>query len=455
MTQESRQMEILRPAAKELIRVEAVHRVPELVRRAFAVATVGRPGPVVLDIPEDVCHGRDSFSETDFYIDAAHKAAPALRCRPSAASLEAAAAHLAKAKRPLILAGGGVHISQAAETLQAFAEAQAIPVAHTMTGKGAIACTHPLNAGLFGRYDRIANGLIEEADCLLVIGCKLGEIATKRFTLPLGGKPLIHLDILAEEFGRTSDADCYLWGDAREGIVDLGDALSDRAAKLKAERADYAATVTRRMAEWRASVDARLTSSERPINMARLMHELNRVMPEDGCLVADGGFAGHWGGLLYDTKRPGRGFVPDRGFASIGYGLPGAMGAKLAVGERPVVGLTGDGGFNMMLGELETVRRLGLDITLVVVNNAASGYVKAMQHAMYGEGSYQSSDLVETDYAAVAQSMGCRGIRVEDPERLGDALGAALAHSGSATIIDVVVTRDPGKMLPGVDARAG
>jgi acetolactate synthase-1/2/3 large subunit len=183
------------------------------------------------------------------------------------------------------------------------------------------------------------------------------------------------------------------------------------------------------------------------------MHELNRIMPADAVLVADGGFAAHWGGLLYDTKAPGRGFVPDRGFASIGYGLPGAIGAALAAPGRKVVSLTGDGGFNMMLGELETARRLGLAFTIVVVNNAASGYVKALQHLMYGPGSYHASDLAETDYARIAQAMGVRGIRVEHPADLAGALAEGLAGDGPV-VIDLVVTRDPAKMLPAVDNRA-
>jgi acetolactate synthase-1/2/3 large subunit len=185
--------------------------------------------------------------------------------------------------------------------------------------------------------------------------------------------------------------------------------------------------------------------------MARLVHEIGRALPEDGVLVADGGFAAHWAALLFDTRRAGRHFVADRGFASIGYGLPGALGAKLAAPERAVVGLTGDGGCNMVLGELETARRLGAAFTLVVVNNAASGYVKALQHALYG--AYQSSDLVELDYAAIARAMGCRGRRVEDPAELGAALAEALAERSVPSLVDVVVTRDPARMLPAVDAR--
>ncbi len=187
--------------------------------------------------------------------------------------------------------------------------------------------------------------------------------------------------------------------------------------------------------------------------MGRLMGELNRALPEDGILVADGGFAAHWGGLLFDTKRAGRGFVPDRGFASIGYGIPGAIGAAFAAPGRAVVSLTGDGGCNMMLGELETARRLGVAFTLVVVNNAASGYVKALQHLMYGAGAYHASDLAETHYARAAEALGVRGIRVEQPDALAGALDAGLRGEG-VTVIDLVVTRDPAKMLPAADNRA-
>ncbi len=452
MTQECRQVEILRPAVKELIRVEQTSRVPETLRRAFAVATAGRPGPVLVDVPEDVCHGEHDFSADDFAIDATTLSAPSRRIRPDRSDIARAAALLAGAKRPLILVGGGIHLSQGYAALAAFAEAQAIPVAHTMSGKGGIACAHPLSAGLFGRYSRIANELIEASDCLLVVGCKLGEFATKRYALPSPSIPLIHLDILAEEIGRCFPAAIALWGDARAGLEDLAEALADNARAARATRADYVREIPARMAAWRGEASARLDSSERPIHMARLCRELNTVLPADSILVADGGFAGHWTGLLYDTKTPGRHFIPDRGLASIGYGLPGGIGAALAAPDTPVVAITGDGGFNMMLGELETARRTGIGLTIAVVNNAASGYVKALQHAMF-RGRYQSSDLVEMDYAAIARNMGCAGIRVEDPDRLGPALREGLAERTRPTVLDIVVTRDPARMLPAVDNR--
>ena len=130
--------------------------------------------------------------------------------------------------------------------------------------------------------------------------------------------------------------------------------------------------------------------------------------------------------MLYDTQRSGRTYIADRGLASIGYGIPGALGAQLGAPDVPVVAITGDAGLNMTIGDLETLRRTGANAIVVVVNNAASGYVKALQHAMYGEGNYQSSELVEMDYAAIARAMGCRGIpESENPGELAGRHSAA------------------------------
>ncbi len=274
-----------------------------------------------------------------------------------------------------------MHLSGANDALAALVHAINLPVAHTMTGKGAVAREDRLNAGLSGRYDRIANALIAGSGLLLVVGCKLGEIASKRYTVPPAGKRIIHVDIVAEE-------------------------------------------TAARMDPWREAARERYESDEVPATMGRLMGELNRLMPADGILVADGGFAAHWGGLLFDTKRPGRGFLLDRGFASIGYGLPGATGAAVAAPGRAVVRLTGDGGFNMMPGELETARRLELSFAIVVVNIAASGCVEALQHLMDGPGAYHAAALAETDHARAAEALGCRGIRVEQPSGLPRALRA-------------------------------
>ena len=453
MTQETNQVEMLRPAVKEVIRVEVGTRIPEHVRYAYTGATSGRPGPVLLDVPEDICHGVFEFDADDLFIDESTITSPAIRTRPSLEDIKKSASLLSKAKRPIILAGGGVHISQAQEALTAFATEQSIPVAHTLSGKGSIACTDKLSLGLFGRYDRTANQVIDNSDCILVVGCKLGEIATKRYTIPRPGIPIIHLDIYPEEISRWAKTDIRLWGDARESLNELREALSANSENTRKKRDSYINELTKGKDKWRADVNARLTSKEEPVNMARLCHELNNVLPADSILVADGGFAAHWTGLLYDTKQSGRGFIVDRGMASIGYGVAGGIGAQLAAPEKSVFSLTGDGGLNMTLGDLETAARLKVPLTMIVVNNAASGYIKALQHAMFS-GRYQSSDLSDLNYADIAESLGCKGIRVTKPNKLAEAFKEALSERNLPTLIDVVVTRDAAQMLPGVDNRS-
>jgi len=457
MTQEARQLEILRPVAKEVIRVESIKRIPEHIRRAFAVATSGRPGPVVVALPEDISHDEFAFDEADLWADEHTSATQARRCRPDDADVQRAVALIAKAKRPLLLAGGGVHISQAYEALHALASSEGIPVAHTMSGKGAIACTDALSAGVFGRYDRIANGLIAQADCLIVVGCKLGEIATKRFSIMPANTPLIHIDISAEEIGRTTRADVALVGDARLALQDLCAALGDGISR-RVQRQNWWGALPDLMAQWRETARERTTSTENPINIGRIMGEMNRVLPADAVLVADGGFAAHWGALFFDTKQAGRHFVADRGFASIGYGVPGGIGCQVGcqagvTPSRRVVALTGDGGFNMTMGEMETAKRMGANFVLCVFNNAASGYVKALQHSLYGADSYQSSSLHELNYAEIANKLGCLGILVDDPEKVSEAIAQGLANTDSPTVIDLVVTRDPARMLPAADNR--
>ena len=452
MTQEGNQVEILRPTSKEVICVESVQRIPEAVRRAFAVATSGRPGPVVINLPEDVCHAEYDFPVSDLYADLVNVQAPAHRAQPPASDLAIAAEKIAKAERPILLIGGGIHISRAYEALDRIASAENIPVAHTITGKGSMPCAHPLNAGLFGRYTRCGNDLIEKSDLLIVVGCKLGEIATKRYQLIPPNVEIIHIDSNADEFSRTTPTSQCLWGDAQASLDALADVLADGAETRKAARAPYAAELADLMEKWREETVERRTSEESPVHIARMVQDISDAMDDDGIIVADGGFAAHWTSLVFNTKIAGRTYVADRGFASIGFGIPGALGVHMAKPDAQVVAVTGDGGFNMSMGDLETMLRMNIPATIIIVNNAASGYIKALQNAMYG-GHYQSCDLHELDFAKVADAMGCQGLSVKEPDDLKGALEKAFAEKGRPTVIDVAVTRDPVRMLPAVDSR--
>lgn len=452
MTQETRQQEVLSPIVKEYISVEVAQRLPELVRRAFLVATSGRPGPAVLSVPELVMHGIWSFNEADFFLPPHVLTAPAFRPAPDPRELVRAAALLARSRRPLVLVGGGIHISGAHAELAALVEELNLPAAYTLSGKGCLADGHPLCAHLFGRYDRFANELLAQADLLIAVGFKFGEIATNRYSLIPPRTPIIQIDIVPEELGRHQPLALGLWADAKLALAALRQEIGGAAAQQRQRRQEYAAQVAAMQRQWRQANHQRLHSSESPLNMGRVCHELSRAMPPDGVLLADGGFAAHWTGLLYDTPAAGRSFMANRGNAAIGYGVPGGIGAQLAAGERPVVAITGDGGLNMSLGDLELLVRAKLPLTVLVVNNAASGYVKALQHSMYHR--YQSSDLSEMNYARLFQDMGGQGVRVEAPELLGGALAEALAEKGGPVLIDMVTTRDPEHMLPAADARA-
>lgn len=451
MTQEGAQLEILRPACKSVLRVEDIQRIPEIVQRGIDIARSGRPGPVVVDVPEDVCHA-EALIPSHAFARSQVREGPRMRSRPDATAVAEAVRLIERSRRPVTLVGGGLHLSRAYEELKEFAEVSAIPVAHTISGKGAIACTHNLSAGLFGRYSRFANELIMSSDCAIVIGSKLGEIATNRYSLFNGKIPVIQLDCVAEEIGSTTRVDVALVGDAALGLQDLTEAFRTSTTEWHAKRSSYLQEVHTMREAWREEALASLTSDEQPIAMSRLVHELNSVLPELSTVVTDGGFATHWTALLLDTKSAGRRYIADRGFASIGYALPACLGAWLAGSDFPVIGITGDGGLNMSLGELETAVRVGADITVIVVNNAASGYVKALQHAMFN-GRYQSSDLSEIDYARVAEAYGAQGIRVEHPDELAAAITTGIETRGRPTIVDVVVTRDPARMLPGIDSR--
>jgi acetolactate synthase-1/2/3 large subunit len=404
---------------------------------------------VLLNVREDVTHGRHAFAAADLSADPATCRLPGRRSRPDPFDVDAAAALLVRARRPVILAGGGIHLSDAYQPLAALARRLQLPIATTISGKGSIAEDDPLALGVFGRYSRTANAAIAEADALLVVGCKLGEIATSRWSLLPAGAAVIQLDVDPEELGRNARLAVGLAGDAGLGLADLLAATPDPDTDGRAGELERLQAARR---DWHAEHAPRRASADSPIHQARMLTELNAILPDDGILVADGGFAAHWSALYWDVRRAGRHYIANRGHASIGYGVPGAIGAKLAAPDRVVAGLMGDGGLGMSIGEFETAVRLGLrGLVFVVVDNQASGYVKALQHSLYAD-RFQSVDSVPVDYARVARAFGLHAERVDDPAQLAGALERAMAADRPA-LVDVAVTRDPAGMLPGADPR--
>ncbi len=453
-TQESDQVGMLKPTVKASITVNRIERLPELIRRAHAIATGGRPGPVNLNVPEEVCHGTYDFPDDDLYADPSAMEACARRPRPDPLDVEKAAALIRNASNPMMLVGGGIHLSRAYAELADFIALTGIPTAYTISGKGALADTHPLAVGLSGRYSRFANPLIAKADVLVVVGSKLGEIATNRWTVIRPGTKVIHIDIDPTELGKFYRVAVGMWADAKAALIDLTAAIAEDQAVLANRKRDQAAEVAELRRQWMEKSEGQRISDEQPIHMARLLHEMRSVVPAESVIVADGGFAAHWSALLYDITAPGRTYIANRGHAAIGYGLPGAMGAKIAAGRAtPVIALCGDNGFAMTALELETARRVGAPVIVVVVNNSALGYVKALQHSLY-DGRYISSDFLDVGFVEIAKACGCEGLLVKDPNDLGQAFRTAMeVQTDRPILLDVRTTTDPAKMLPGVDSR--
>ena len=351
------------------------------------------------------------------------------------------------AERPVILAGGGLLLSGAYEPLERLATTIGAPVATSISGKGSIAEDHPMALGIVGRFSRIGNDFVKDADVLIVVGCKLGEIVTARWSLLAPDTTIVHIDVDPSEPGRVYRTEAPIWGDAALSLADLADAVATRADR----RAETVRRVAAARAGWSAAAESTFISDEMPMPMPRVLRTLQEELPTEAIIVADGGFASHWSALLYDINVTGRHYIANRGHAAIGYGLPGAIGAKLAAPELPVVALCGDNGFAMAVAELETAKRIGAQIVCLVVDNQALGYVKALQHSMYAE-RYLSVDFLDVDYALVAQGFGCRGMRVHTHQELALALREGLA-SDVPYVIDAMITSDAAKMLPGIDTR--
>jgi acetolactate synthase-1/2/3 large subunit len=273
MTQETRQREVLSPIVKEYLSVEVGTRIPELVRRAFVTATSGRPGPVVLCVPETVSYGEWEFDEADFFIPNHSLKTPSFRIAPDPEEVARAAGLIKKAERPLLLVGGGIHLSGAYTELERFATDLNIPVAYTLSGKGCLPGNHPLCVHLFGRWNRIANELIQESDLLIGLGFKFGEISTNRYTIFPKHTQIVHIDITPEEIGRHQSVAVGLWADCRLALTALREESGPGISAQKKLRNGYVTSIKEMLVQWRDANQARLTSNETPINMSRVCHE--------------------------------------------------------------------------------------------------------------------------------------------------------------------------------------
>lgn len=424
-SQAAPQRDMLAPVSKWIARVEQPGMLEPLVRHALRVAVTGRPGPVVLEIPEDVFLGdaeTDAIALTrDDVVFPRHRGAPAR------AALDAAIAQITSAARPLIIAGGGVTLTGSADAVTSLAERFRIPVATTINGKGAIDERSPLAAGAIGVFGTPgANATVQAADLVIALGTKFDQLSTHSWRLIGPQHRLVHVDIDGEEIGRTHHADVGVLADVREFATVVGERLD----ALGYVAPEWHPAVVRPPAPGTDAGDPRVAPEA-------VVAAIDRVLGPGDLLVSDASLSSGWASAHYRVKAPGVGLIAPRGLAGLGWAPGAAIGARLAADDdRRIVALAGDGAWGYGVAEVETAVRASLDLVYVILNNASFGWI---QHAETQMGLGSSAGLGDIDFAAVADAMGATGTVVADADALDEVIGTA-SSSGGVHVVDVRTT---------------
>mgnify|MGYP006103797073 FL=1 len=433
--QEIDHIEPFNAVTKYNVGVNDPSQLPHLVRQAFREATSGSPGPVHLDFEGTTgALIGDGESDLQVIIDEQFTMIPPFRPEPDPNLIRDAATILAQAKRPVIVSGGGVIASGAQREVVELAELMSIPVATSLNGKETILGDHPLSVGVCGAYSRkCANQVVCEADLVLFIGSNTGSQVTNEWKVPAPGTPVIQIDIDASELGRSYPAQVAMQGDARSSLRKLIEA-----SEPFSSRAEWVQRAQELVQTWKDEVDPLLNADSAPPRPERLCKEITDFLPSNSILVSDTGHAGIWTGTMIDLTHPDQTYLRCAG--SLGWGFPAALGAKCAAPDKPVVCFTGDGGFWYHLSELETAARYGINTVTVVNNNRSLNQEQRGNERIYGGQTPESDELwmlSDVDFGKLAESMGCFGIRVDQPSQIQSALEQALA-SGKPAVVDVV-----------------
>jgi acetolactate synthase I/II/III large subunit len=425
------------PVTKFNATVDAVERIPDMVRQAFRVATSGCPGPVHLQFRGNEGQLDADEAEMEPLTEELFAQVPPFRPEPELERVLAALKLLQEAERPVIVAGGGVRHSGAQRELVALAEKLQIPVATSLNGKDVIPGTHPLSVGVVGTYSReSANRVVNQADLVCFIGSETGGMTTHFWAVPKIGTPAIQIDIDAEALGRNYPLSAAVLGDAKSVLARM---LAHAEAGTAARRKGWIGQAQSICREWRDKYRTLLESDAVPMRPERICAELTRHVPDDAIVVVDTGHAGMWMGGMYDLRSPTQSYMRSAGH--LGWAFPAGLGAKCAAPDRPVITFTGDAGFWYHVGEVETAVRWGMNAVTIVNNNGGGNQSKRGFDRVYGGQQTQKARELWTynqvNFARIAQDIGALGLRVEKPGEFAPALARAL-EAERPVILDVV-----------------
>ena len=423
------QRSLMRPLTKWNAVLERAADIPRTFRAAFEAMTTGRPGAAHVAVPFDVQNAPVERGEV--WADPTLGAFPSRRVAPDPFSIELAAKLLRASNNPVFICGGGVVLSGAETELQALAEKINAPVATTVSGKGSIdeRCAHSVGVVGSNGGTPATRAVIDQADAIVFVGCRAGSVTTERWRHPAPGRArIIHIDVDPTVPGTNYKVDVPIIGDAKLALSALEEAVAKRDGDLS--------WVDDKKREKFEAFDALARSDDVPIKPERVVAALDKLLGKDAILVADPGTPCPYFSAYYVVKGSGRRFFSNRAHGALGYALAAAVGAHIGRPAVKTVAVMGDGSFGMCVGELETLVRLKLPVTCVVISNGTYGWIKAGQKSGFGQ-RYFSVDFGVTDHAKVAEAFGVRSYRVTQPSRLEGVIKEALAHA-EPTLVDIV-----------------
>ena len=441
----------VRAYCKRVFQPTTAAQLPVAVRQAWKTMVTGRPGPVVLDVPFDIF--KEPIAE-DTPRPEEWNANISCRCGADPQGVAKAVDMLLGAHRPVILVGQGVRYGGASRELLELAERLRIPVACSASGMGAIDSSHPLALGLVARNGTYqANHAARQADVLLALGVRFDDRTSSSwlpgysFTIP--PTKLIHVDIDPDEIARNYPVALGLMADVRTFLRQLLAELDVRKARgeVPAERAGWLDAIASYRREWEAFIAPGFKQDTTPISPQRAAHELDRVLPEDSILVSDIGVHHNWLIQFCKPKRPDS-LIGSMGFGPMGFGVAGALGAKLAAPNRPCVAVVGDGAFLMHANVLATAYEYTIPVVYVIWNNYAYASIRGLQRGYLG-GRELATDFRDPntqapynpDFAAMARAAGIDGVAVDRAADLAQAVRAAIA-AGKPCVIDANIGGD-------------
>ncbi len=440
---------ILEPVVKAYWSVTRVDQLPRILPQAFSAMLHGRPGPVLIDLPMDI---QCEAAEVELPLPISARVAGGPGGDPEA--IARAADLLWNARRPVILAGGGVILARAEGELRRLAEHLGAAVVTTMMGKGAFPEDHPLYGWHVGANgSTVGNALCTSADVLLAVGCRFSDKTASSYkpgaSLAIPPTRLIHVDLDPHEIGKNYPVEVGIIGDARATLQALADAVAERGPARDYTDSEYTAEIRSLREEWLTTVRKAQEADVRPITIARALKELRRVLPEDAMVLTS---SGHSQAEVFQSMaftRP-RTYLSAGGFSTMGWSVPAAMGAKLAAPEQPAVAIVGDGDFLQTVQELATAMQYHIPILVVVMNNAGWQSITDLQIAAFGPESAfatrfhgPSGEPTTPHLADVARAFGVEAVRVTEPDELADAAARALKQE-VPFVIEVMVNREFG-----------